>query len=204
MSDAADIQEVLDFWFGTLTDGLAADAVRRGWFESSPERDEEIRRRFGPALERAAGGGLGSWLDTARGSLAFILVCDQFSRQIHRGEAGAFATDPLALGAAETLVERGSDRTLALDERVFVYLPFEHAESRLHQHASVGLFSALRDETPPGQRHLTGAFLRHAQQHRDIVLRFGRFPHRNRALGRASTPEELAFLETAGDFGQRR
>ena len=204
MSDAADIREVLDFWFGTLTDGLADDTVRRGWFESSPARDDEIRRRFGATLERAAGGGLGSWHDTVRGSLAFILVCDQFARQIHRGDAGAFATDPLALAAAGALVERGADRTLELDERVFVYMPFEHAESRLHQHTSVGLFSGLRDDTPPGKRHLTGAFLRHAQQHRDIVLRFGRFPHRNGALERASTPEELGFLETSGDFGQSR
>lgn len=204
MSDAADIREVLDFWFGTLTDGLADDTVRRGWFESSPARDEEIRRRFGARLEQASGGGLDAWRDTARGCLAFILVCDQFARQIHRGDAGAFATDALALAAAEALVERGTDRTLELDERVFVYMPFEHAESRLHQHASVGLFSGLRDDTPPGQRHLTGAFLRHAQQHRDIVLRFGRFPHRNRALGRQSTPEELAFLANSGDFGQSR
>jgi uncharacterized protein (DUF924 family) len=204
MRDAADIRDVLDFWFGTLTDGLAADTVRRGWFESSPARDEEIRRRFGATLERAAAGGLATWQDSTRGSLAFILVCDQFARQIHRGGARAFATDALALAAAEALVASGADRTLELDERVFVYMPFEHAESRLHQHTSVGLFSALRDDTPSGHRHLTGAFLKHAHQHRDVVLRFGRFPHRNRALGRESTAEELEFLETAGDFGQGR
>lgn len=204
MSTAADIGEVLDFWFGTLTDGLADDAVRRGWFASSRERDQEIRLRFGARLEQAAAGDLDPWRDSVRGSLAFILVCDQFARQIHRGRAAAYATDPLALAAAAALVERGADRTLDIDERAFVYLPFQHAESRLRQHAAVGLFSGLRNDTPPGRRQHTGAFLRSAQQHRDIVLRFGRFPHRNRALERASTAEELAFLETAGDFGQRR
>jgi uncharacterized protein (DUF924 family) len=99
-------------------------------------------------------------------------------------------------------VDAGADRGLALDERAFCYMPFEHAETRLDQHAAVGLYTALRDDTPPGARHLTGDYLRHAQQHRDIVLRFGRFPHRNRVLGRDSTPEEQAFLESASRYGQ--
>lgn len=198
----ADAHAVLDFWFGELSDGFARDEVRRAWFDADAARDEEIRGRFAPLLEAAARGGLVAWRDAAHTALALIIVCDQFSRQIHRGRAAAFATDPLALEIARDLVARGADRELAFDERVFVYLPFEHAESRLDQHTCVGLMMALRDGTPAGRRHLTGVFLQHAQQHRDIVLRFGRFPHRNAALGRHSSAAELAFLAGAGDFGQ--
>ncbi len=193
---------VLDFWFGELREGFAADPVRRSWFNADAQRDHEITRRFGELLDAAAAGALSGWRDTPREALALILVCDQLARQIHRGHAAAFATDPLALETARALVASGEDQTLALDERVFVYLPFEHAESRVDQHTSVGLFAALRDATPAGQKHLTGVFLRHAQQHRDIVQRFGRFPHRNALLGRTSTAQELVFLADAGDFGQ--
>lgn len=199
---SADQEDVLRFWFGELRDGLAADGQRRAWFQADAERDELIRDRFGALLQQAAAGQLESWREEPRSALALIIVCDQFARQIHRGTAAAFATDPLALETARRLVGRGDDLTLELDERVFVYMPFEHAESRLDQHTCVGLFTALRDATPAGQRHLTGTFLGHARQHRDIVLRFGRFPHRNAVLGRTSSREEQAFLADAGDFGQ--
>lgn len=199
---SGDAEAILQFWFGELTDGLAADDYRRAWFESDAARDGQIRDRFGALLVQAAAGQLTSWRGPPRSALALIVLCDQFARQIHRGTAAAYATDPLALGTARMLVEHGTDLTLALDERVFVYMPFEHSESRVDQHASVGLFTALRDATPAGRRHLTGAFLGHARQHRDIVQRFGRFPHRNAALARHSTPEEEEFLIDAGDFGQ--
>lgn len=197
-------QEVLDFWFGELTGGFSSDAVRVSWFTVDRERDAEIERRFGALLEQAAAGSLGHWRETPADTLALILICDQFSRQIHRGSARAFATDALALDCARGLVANGADLDLPFDHRVFVYMPFEHAEARVDQHASVGLFSALRDATPAGQRHLTGTFLQHAHQHRDIVLRFGRFPHRNAALGRTSSAAESAFLRDAGNFGQSR
>lgn len=203
-SGNAAAEAVLDFWFGTLTDGFADDRVRKLWFQSSPERDAEIRERFGALLEEAAAGGLEDWLATPRGALAYIVLCDQFARQIHRGGPAAFATDGRALEAARNLIASAADLGLELDERVFVYMPFEHAESRELQHTSVGLFSALRDATPQGRRDRTGVFLQHAHQHRDIVLRFGRFPHRNAVLGRPSTAAEEAFLEDAPDFGQSR
>ena len=195
-------QDVLDFWFGDLTGGFSSDATRTGWFTVDSERDAQIERRFGMLLEQAAAGGLSAWQDSAASTLALIIVCDQFSRQIHRGSARAFATDDRALSCARALVEDGADLNMPFDHRVFVYLPFEHSESRVDQSASVGLFSALRDDTPAGQRHLTGTFLQHAHQHRDIVRRFGRFPHRNVALGRTSSSAETEFLRNAGNFGQ--
>lgn len=193
---------VLDYWFGTLDDGLASRSTRQRWFAGGPAMDEEIRERFAPLIGRAAAGELDAWLDTARERLAYVLVCDQFSRHVHRGTAQAFATDGLALAAAREGTERGLDLALGLDERAFLYMPFQHSESRLDQHAAVGLFSALRDATPTGKRAITGQYLRHAHQHRDIVLRFGRFPHRNDLLGRTSSAAERAFLEDGGRFGQ--
>jgi uncharacterized protein (DUF924 family) len=197
-----DPTEVTDFWFGELHDGLADDQHRRPWFAPDPARDADIRDRFGHLLAAAAGGELVSWLETPDHTLALVIVCDQFSRQIHRGTALAYATDPVALEAARCAVEHGRDADLGFDERAFLYMPFQHSESRLDQHTCVGLFTRLRDDTSPAQRHHADGFLQHARQHRDIVLRFGRFPHRNRILERASTPEELTFLENATSFGQ--
>lgn len=199
MTSASDIRR---FWFGELRDGLADEAHRNRWFSPDADFDAEIREHFGPLLTTALEGGLSAWQEDPADALALVLLSDQFSRQVHRGSAAAFATDPLALATARHLVEEGADRTLALDERAFLYMPFEHSESRLDQHTSVGLFTALRDDTPSGRRQVTGQYLRYAQQHRDIVLRFGRFPHRNGVLDRPSTAEEAAFLETASDYGQ--
>jgi len=196
-------ERVLSFWFGPLDDdGLAADGQRRRWFQGGAALDDDIRERFGALLEQARRGELDAWRGAPRSALALILVCDQFARHIHRGTAAAFATDPLALEVALALIDTGDDARLALEERAFAYLPLEHAESRRHQHTSVGLLSALRDATPPGRRDITGNYLRHAQQHRDIVLRFGRFPHRNAALGRSSSAAEQVFVADGNDFGQ--
>lgn len=197
-----DSGRVTAFWFGTLSDGLADDAHRRAWFKSDAERDAEIGRRFAPLLERAASGELDHWLDSIQGTLAYILLCDQLSRQIHRGTAAAYATDARALRAARSLIASGADSPLAFDQRAFIYMPFQHAESRLDQHTSVGLFDALREDTDPAQQHHADGFLGHAREHRDIVARFGRFPHRNALLGRPSTAAELDFLRSAGNFGQ--
>lgn len=202
MTDPAAPETVTAFWFGPLENGLAADAQRRRWFTPDPAFDDEIRQRFGHLVRDAYRGRLNHWLDSPLGLLAFILVTDQFSRQVYRGQAQAYDTDAAALAAARQCVDTGADRQLALDERAFCYLPFEHAEARLDQHTAVGLYMALRDDTPAGARHLTGDYLRHAQQHRDIVLRFGRFPHRNRVLGRESTAEEREYLESAPSYGQ--
>ncbi len=197
-----DPAQVTAFWFGTLSDGFADDAHRRAWFKSDAERDADIRGRFARLLERAGDGELDHWLDSTQGTVAYILLCDQLSRQIHRGTADAYATDARALSAARSVIASGADSVLGFDQRAFVYMPFQHAESRLDQHMSVGLFDALREDTDPAYRHHADGFLRHAREHRDIVVRFGRFPHRNPLLGRPSTAAELDFLQSAGNFGQ--
>ncbi len=200
--DNQSIDDVIDFWFGPQSEGFSGADARRRWFAPDPEFDREVSRRFGSLLKAAAEGVLKKWLDEPRGCLAFIIVTDQFSRQIHRGTAEAFATDALALAAARGGVELGHDRQLGFDERSFFYLPFEHSESEEDQHTSVELFTRLAADTPANDRGHSDEALRFARGHRDIVARFGRFPHRNAHLGRASTPDELEFLRTASRFGQ--
>ena len=195
------IQAVLKFWFGDQTDGFCTDECRERWFVTNAEFDEEIRGRFGDLPGQARSGQLDGWLESAEGTLAYVIVTDQFPRNLFRGTADAFGFDHLALAAAREAVSSGQDLSLGFDERAFLYLPFEHSEDLVDQHASVGLFSQLRDQTPAGSRHITGGYLHHAHQHRDIVQRFGRFPHRNAALGRVSSEEEAEFAE-GGGFGQ--
>jgi len=189
-------QGLLAFWFGEPQQGFADDAHRRLWFAGGATFDRQCTELFGETIERIYTAQLDHWFDSARGTLAYILLCDQLTRNIYRDSAEAFRADPLALKAAQHGVRAGMDRELGFDERAFFYLPFEHSEDPLNQHTSVGLFTQLRDETPAGQRHLTGSYLQHAHQHRDTILRFGRFPYRNAALGRPNTAAETEFLRS--------
>jgi uncharacterized protein (DUF924 family) len=168
--------EILDFWF---------KRDRRDWFEKNPAFDAEIRARFLPLYERASREELESWREAPASCLALVIVLDQFPRNMFRGSARAFATDALAREAASTIVERGWDKNLSPDERTFVYLPFEHSEALEDQELSMRLF-----EGDPN--------FEWARKHWEIIRRFGRFPHRNAALGRVSTPEEIAFLKEPG------
>jgi len=198
----AEAEQLLRFWFGELSDGFSDDEHRRRWFSAETEFDQTCRVKFASLAARATDGELEDWLAEPRPRLGYILLCDQIPRNIYRGQALAFASDGQALNAARTGVDECMDQQLDFDERSFFYLPFEHSENLTDQHTCVGLFNALRDDTPEGFRHLTGAYLHHAHQHRDIVKRFGRFPHRNALLGREPTPEELNFLQDADDFSQ--
>lgn len=194
--------DVLDFWFGEQRDGFSSPATQQRWFESSATFDDEIRERFMGTFELARTNRLDEWLREPRGALAYIIVTDQFPRNLFRGSAEAFATDSLALAAARRLVS-DEPTSLTFDERAFAYMPFEHSEALLDQFTSVGLFMTLRDDTPAGSRQQTGNSLRFAQVHRDIIRRFGRFPHRNAVLGRDSTDAERRYLEESDqDFGQ--
>ena len=172
--------DILDFWFRELN--------RKAWFEKSDVTDALIRNRFlalHEQLEREVSSQ--SALDP-RATLAAVIVFDQFPRNMFRGTPRAFATDPLALALARQMVDGGHDRDFSKDERMFLYLPFEHSEQPGDQAQCCALFALLDDPE----------LLRYAQAHKDIVDRFGRFPHRNAILGRVSTPEEIEFLKQPG------
>lgn len=183
-------QEVLDFWFAAPGSGEHGTA-RRLWFTKSDDTDALIRARFGTTVDAALQAKLDHWREELRSTLALIVLLDQFTRNIFRDTARAFAGDAAAIALAERVVDAGLDRQLSLNERWFVYLPFEHAESLSLQERAVQLFKQLAADglTEP---------LAWAIMHRDVVARFGRFPHRNALLGRVSSPEEEAFLREPG------
>ena len=186
-------QEVLDFWFlPPSAEGYGKP--RNEWFRKDSRFDAAIAERFGGAIAQAVAGGLRDWdREGAQGTLARILVLDQFTRNAFRGTPESFSGDALALAAAIELEASGADRTLTPPQRWFAYMPFEHAEDARMQEKSVMLFAGLAEYGP----EFAGA-LDYAHRHRGVIARFGRFPHRNAILGRASTPEELAFLSQPG------
>ncbi len=184
-------RDVLDFWFGP-GDGGAFGAPRKEWFTKDAVFDAQLRERYEALWERARAGALSHWDGSPRESLALILVCDQFPRNMFRGDPRSFATDPLALDAAQRMLGRSWDKPLASVEKAFCYLPFEHSEDLLDQDRSVRLFSG-----DPNDTVLMG-YADYAIRHRDFIARFGRFPHRNAILGRTSTPAEIEFLSQPG------
>jgi uncharacterized protein (DUF924 family) len=196
------IERLLQVWFGELDDGYADSAHRRRWFAFDAEFDQAIRDEFSAPLARAAADELIEWRRKPRGCLAYIILTDQFSRQIHRGTAQAFATDALALAAARDGIARDFDKSLAIDERTFFYMPFEHSEQLDDQNTVVRLYRMLSDAAAPSRRAMLDRNVRFAEQHRDIIRRFHRFPHRNDVLGRDSTVAERAYLAHAKRFGQ--
>ncbi len=174
---------VLDFWFGS-PDSADFGRPRAVWFRRDPAFDSEIRARFLIDHELAAAGAYDGLAATPRGALALVLVLDQFPRNLFRGSARAFACDPAARRVAAGAVDAGWDRAMQAVERLFLYLPFEHSEYIADQDRSVALTAALGD----------AEWTRYAERHREIIQRFGRFPHRNEALGRETTAAERAFL----------
>jgi uncharacterized protein (DUF924 family) len=192
-------ESILTFWFGTETDDLAvAQQQGRMWWAKSDATDREIATRFKAELDAAAAGERDHWAAAPSGLLALILLTDQFPRNIYRGHAQSFAYDPLALQWCLDGLARGVDSMLRPIQRVFLYLPLEHAESLVHQERALQLFDALLREVPETHRETFAGFRNFALRHRDIIARFGRFPHRNAILGRQSTPDEIAFLKTPG------
>jgi uncharacterized protein (DUF924 family) len=201
-------QDILLFWFGPRPYTAAGLNQRaRLWFPDSPEliaqTDELIGERFGAAHAAAGRGEFASWESTPRRRLALILLFDQFSRCLYRGTAGAFARDREALRLALLGLQTGADAALDPVERLFFYMPLQHSESREVQEESLAAFRRLSGEAPLALKSWFDDALEYALVHRDIVARFGRFPHRNHALGRDSTAEEEEWLATEGmSFGQ--
>jgi len=171
-------REVLDFWF--------EEGNSRRWFRSTPEFDREIRDRFENTWREAIANRLGGWEMTAEGALALVILLDQFPLNMFRGRAEGHSSEALARGVADRAIARGFDRDLDDDAKAFLYLPFMHSEDLPDQDRAIALFEAAGLEDN----------LRWARHHREIVRRFGRFPHRNPILGRDSTAEELAWLDS--------
>lgn len=198
-------EEILAFWFGTQADdALVAQAKAALWWGKNDQSDQEIRARFAELVEKAASGELAHWESTPRGRVALILLTDQFPRCIYRDSPRAFAYDAQALACCLRGLESGHDRSLRPIERVFFYLPLEHSENIECQERSVELFRRLLEGVTAARPSDSAAakifeeFLDFAVRHRDIIARFGRFPHRNIILGRESTAEEAAFLNQPG------
>ncbi len=180
---------VLDFWFGPPAESLR---LREAWFEKDPAFDAEIARRFTDDYLHAKTGGYDHWQDTALGAVALVLCLDQFPRNMFRDDARAFATDAKALAVAQSALDQGFDEKLAWTQRLFLYMPFEHSEDLGMQELSLSLIGTLPDAEQPESSYS------YAKRHWDIIKRFGRFPHRNKVLGRTSTPDEIAFLDQPG------
>jgi uncharacterized protein (DUF924 family) len=178
----ASAAEVVSFW---------QEAGPDRWFNKDAAFDQQIRERFLATYESAAAGKLSSWEESAQGALALLILLDQFPRNIFRGDARAFATDPLARAVAAGAIVRGFDSQVPKDLGGFFYLPFEHSEDLADQERCIALHKAIGDLEN----------LKWAEIHADIIRRFGRFPHRNAALGRITTPEEQAFLDGGGFAG---
>jgi uncharacterized protein (DUF924 family) len=189
-------ERILSFWFGTSPDDTRDRAAR--WWKKDPVFDQEIRAEFEADLLRATRGELDAWLEEPESALAFVVLLDQFSRNMYRDTPEAFAQDERALAATLMGMERGFDARLTPMQRYFFYMPLMHAEDRDVQRRSVEIFEKLAQEKDTGFDGMLRGAADYARRHREIVERFGRFPHRNNLLERTTTGEEAAFLLTPG------
>lgn len=178
----ADPIEVLDFWLG--------DVGPQGWYAGGEDLDAEIYARFGDVWQAAQGGGLEHWVEGTVGTLAYLIICDQLARNMHRGKPQAFATDPQARAAARRAIAQGWDMNAPEPERQFFYMPFEHSEDPADQALAVDYLTNRVASEPD--------LALHARAHQQIIARFGRFPFRNAALGRISSPDEADFMSQGG------
>jgi uncharacterized protein (DUF924 family) len=189
-------KDILSFWFGeNLKNPLN---YSNQWWKKDPDFDREIRDKFEKDVQLATSGSLDSWRQQPETCLAFIILLDQFSRNIYRDTPQAFSQDPLALEAALQAIEHGLDKEIPTIARTFFYLPLMHAEDREMQRRCVGIFAKLLQEAPAEFTGILKGGYDHAKRHAEIIERFGRFPHRNQILERPSTPEEIEFLKQPG------
>lgn len=186
--------QVLRFWFDDPANPNSEyGQERRIWFHKDPAFDQQVRDQFLTVYEQARRRACDDWLQTSQGTLALSVLLDQFPRNMFRGMPRSFEAGDQALAVAEWAIAHQMDRALIPVERIFLYLPFEHSENLAHQNQAVALFQTLVQEAPKLQSTLDYAY-----RHRDVITQFGRFPHRNSILERASTPEEITFLKQPG------
>lgn len=193
------VNEILMFWFDYSANPQEI-FNRPLWWQKDKQTDEIIEKRFANWREEAINGNLDDWLKEPKSLLAYIILIDQFSRNLKRNTAEMFEHDALGVKAAQIAVDKHFDQSLKLVERVFVYLPFEHSEKLSHQKRSLSLYEQLVKDTPPEHLSVAKSFLGYAKDHHDIIEKFGRFPHRNQILGRESTAEELTFMQSHGGY----
>ena len=194
----APIQAIHDFWFGPLSDqGLAAPEKHNLWFTKSDDTAAHCRNNFGTWVDQALAGTLDHWQSSAAGRVALVLLLDQFTRNIYRDTPKAFAGDPAARLLSKTALDDDEWQGLPSIHKVFLLMPLEHSESIADQTLCVEQFTAI---TQTNDHPQIANFLRYAQAHKDVIQRFGRFPHRNAILGRPCTAEELSYLETNSGF----
>ena len=196
--------DVIEFWIGAARhDPEKSQKKSRLWFNSNPASDKKLERKFGSLLSLAEQATIDHWSASALGSLALVILLDQFSRNIYRGTARAFQNDAKALQIAIAAVDKTQDLELSLVQRAFLYLPFEHAETLAAQDRSVKLFGALERAAPDSWLRQMRSFADHARSHRKIVIQFGRYPHRNKVLRRENSTAEQHYLAKDGkQFGQ--
>ncbi|MEM8834078.1 MAG: DUF924 family protein [Pseudomonadota bacterium] len=175
-------QDIINFWF--------EETQPPQWFQKDEKFDQEIQQRFGNAYQQAVTGEFDDWKQTAEGALAFCILLDQFPRNMFRDTPQAFATDAKALAVSKYAVEQGLDQQLEQKKRWFLYLPYEHSEDLADQQKSVDLFAEMKEENPIAYDY--------AVRHKDVIDQYGRFPHRNKILGRDNTPEEEKYLSQDG------
>jgi uncharacterized protein (DUF924 family) len=191
--------DVLWFWLGDLDgDRLAEEALTQRWWRKESDFDHEIGAKFEPTWQAIMAGDREGWLQDPHSRLAYLIVLDQLSRNMFRGTARAFDGDAKAQAVAADGVKLGLDRVLHGHERVFFYMPFMHSESLATQDRGLELFKSLRDQSDGRVRQMASGIVEYARKHRDVIARFGRFPHRNPVLERDSTPAELEFLKEPG------
>lgn len=202
-TDSEAIEQIRAFWFGPIHNGFPVEDRKALWYEGSEALDREIAAKFGELVESALAGRLANWAATADGTMALILLLDQFTRNIYRGSAKAFSGDAMARDAVYQALARGDEQLLSFIERSFLYMPLMHSENLHDQETCVQLFQVLHDEVEPDQQPGLEVNIQFAIDHLRLIEQFGRFPYRNAVLGRTNTAQETDYLEGGGArFGQ--
>ena len=202
--DVDTIPEIIEFWLGSSLDSPESASGRKDWwYKGGPPVDDEIRTRFGVLVQQACANELVVWQSTPEGALALVLLLDQFTRNIYRNTPQAYSGDARAFEVVTQAIERNIDTALPAVSRIWFYHPYHHAENVEEQDRGLALLNKLQNEAPEEWKPYVKQSIDGWTRHRDIVARFGRFPHRNAVLARDSTKEEKTFLETNGDaYGQ--